>query len=255
MNVVVLVKYVPDPQGTPELDDAFLVVREGTEGALDPGDEYAVEAGLRLTEDHGGEVTLVTMGPEAAGAALRKGLSMGAHAGVHVVDPALRGADALATARVLAAAVRRRPFDLVLAGVESTDGSTGTVPITVAQLLELPSATFARALSVVDGVLRVERTTDLGFDVVEAPLPALATITGSAPEPRYPTLKGIMQAKQKPVERLALTDLGLSAADVAPMQRVLGLTRAQERAAGEVVPAGEDTARRIVDLLAEAKVL
>ncbi len=255
MNVVVLVKYVPDPQGTPELDDAFLVVREGTEGALDPGDEYAVEAGLRLVETHGGEVTLLTMGPETASAALRKGLSMGAHAGVHVVDPALRGSDALATARVLAAAVRRRPFDLVLAGVESTDGSTGTVPMTVAQLLELPSATFARALSVEDGVLRIERPTDLGFDVVEAPLPALATVTGSAPEPRYPTLKGIMQAKQKPVERLALADLGLSAEALAPTQRVVGLTRAQERAAGEVIQAGEDTAKRIVDLLAEAKVL
>src|SRR5581483_4818361 len=255
MNVVVLVKYVPDPQGTPELDDAFLVVREGTEGALDPGDEYAVEAGLRLVETHGGEVTLLTMGPETASAALRKGLSMGAHAGVHGVDPALRGSDALATARVLAAAVRRRPFDLVLAGVESTDGSTGTVPMTVAQLLELPSATFARALSVEDGVLRIERPTDLGFDVVEAPLPALATVTGSAPEPRYPTLKGIMQAKQKPVERLALTDLGLSAEALAPTQRVVGLTRAQERAAGEVIQAGEDTAKRIVDLLAEAKVL
>ncbi|MGZ8626467.1 MAG: electron transfer flavoprotein subunit beta/FixA family protein, partial [Actinomycetota bacterium] len=117
MNVVVLVKYVPEPLGTPTLGEDHLLVREGVDGALDPGDEYPLEAALRLVEAHGGEVTLVSMGPEIAVGAIRKGLSMGAHAGILVEDPALRGADALVTARVLAAAVRRVPFDLVLAGV------------------------------------------------------------------------------------------------------------------------------------------
>ena len=163
MQVVVLVKYVPEPLGTPTLGEDHLLVREGVEGALDPGDEYAVEAGLQLVEAHGGEVTLVSMGPEAAMSAIRKGLSMGAHAGVLVTDPALRGSDALATARVLAAVVGRNPFDLVLAGVESTDGYTGTLPMTVAELLGIPSASFARKLEVTDGTLRIERQTEDGL--------------------------------------------------------------------------------------------
>lgn len=255
MQIVVLVKYVPEPQGTPTLGDDFLLVREGVEGALDPGDEYAVEAALRLVEAHGGEVALVSMGPEVAMSAIRRGLSMGAHSGVLVTDPALRGADALATARVLAAAVGRASFDLVLAGAESTDGYTGTLPMAVAELLGIPSPTFARKVEVADGTLRIERQTEAGFDVVECPLPALATVTGSAAEPRYPTLKGIMSAKSKPVEQLALADLGVAEGDIAPMQRVVAVSDAPEKAAGEVVQAGDGVAARVADLLAEAKVL
>jgi electron transfer flavoprotein beta subunit len=241
--------------GTPTLGDDFLLVREGVEGALDPGDEYPIEAALRLVEAHGGQVTLVSMGPEVAAGAIRKGLSMGAHAGVLISDPALRGADALATARVLAAAVRRAPFDLVLAGAESTDGYTGTLPAAVAELLGVPSATFARRLEVADDTLRIERQTEGGYDVVECPLPALATVTGSAAEPRYPTLKGIMSAKTKPLEQLSLADLGLSAADVAPTQRVTAASAAPDKGAGEVLPAGDEAIRRVADLLAEAKVI
>jgi electron transfer flavoprotein beta subunit len=254
MQVVVLVKYVPDPTGTPKLGEDHLVQREA-DGALDPGDEYAVEAALRLVEADEGEVTLLTMGPEGAAAAIRRGLSMGAHRGVHVTDPTLRGSDALGTAKVLAAAIGRQPFDLVLSGVESTDGYTGTLPMAVAELLGVPSATFARTIEVTDGTLRIERQTDLGYDVVEAPLPALATITGSGAEPRYPTLKGIMAAKSKPVEQLSLTDLGLSEGDVAPSQRVLTVTATTEKGPGEVIQAGDDAARRIADLLSDAKVI
>src|SRR5512132_790605 len=230
MNVVVLVKYVPEPQGAPTLGEDFLVQREGVEGALDPGDEYAVEAALKLVEEHGGEVALVS-------------------------DPTLRGADVLVTARVLAAAVRRGDFDLVLTGVESTDGSTGTLPMTVAELLDIPSATFARKVEVTDGSVRVERQTEAGYDVVESSLPALATVTGSAAEPRYPTLKGIMQSKQKPVEQLSIADLGLSTDDVAPSQRVTSVKAAPEKGRGEVIEAGDDAAARIADILAEAKVI
>ncbi len=255
MQIAVLVKYVPEPQGTPTLGEDFLLVREGVEGALDPGDEYAVEAALRLVEVHEGEVTLVSMGPEVAASGVRKGFSMGAHAGVLVTDPALRGADALATAKVLAAALQRSAFDLVLAGVESTDGYTGTLPMAVAELLDLPSATFARSVSVDGGSVRIERQTEGGYEVVEAPLPALVTVTGSAAEPRYPTLKGIMAAKSKPLEQLALADLGLSAEDVAPTQRVTTVSDAPEKAAGVVLPAGEDAAAKVVDLLAEAKAI
>ena len=255
MQIVVLVKYVPEPQGTPTLGPDNLLVREGVEGALDPGDEYAVEAALQLVEAHGGEVTLVSMGPEVAAAGIRKGFSMGANAGVLVSDPTLRGADALATAKVLATVVKRSPFDLVLSGVESTDGYTGTLPMAVAELLGVPSATFARKVEVTDGALRVERQTEAGYDVVTCPLPALATVTGSGAEPRYPTLKGIMAAKSKPLEQLALADLGLSADDVTPTQSVAAVSEAPEKAAGVVIEAGDDAAVKVADLLAEAKAI
>lgn len=255
MDVVVLVKYVPDPAGTPKLGEDFLVVREGTDGTLDPGDEYAVEAGLRTVEAHGGEVTLISMGPEVAMTAIRKGLSMGAHRGVLITDPALRGADALATARVLAAAISRRPHDVIFTGSESTDGYTGTVPMTVAGLLGIPALTFARTVKVAEGSVRIERQTDLGYDVIEATTPALVSVTASAAEPRYATLRGIMAAKSKPVEQLSLADLGLEAAAVIPTQRVLGITPAPAKGAGEILQDGDGAVARIVDLLVEAGVL
>jgi electron transfer flavoprotein beta subunit len=253
MNVTVCVKYVPNPQGTPELGPDHLVVREGVEGALDPGDEFAVEAALRLVEDDGGKVRVVSMGPEVAMPAIRRAFAMGAHTGVLVTDPGLRGADALVTAQVLAAAVRRSEFDLVLTGVESTDGYTGTLAATLAELLELPAATFARKLEISGDRLRIERQTEGGYDVVETPFPALASVTGSAAEPRYPTLKGIMQAKQKPVEQLSLGDLGID--DVRPTQSVVAAERAAEKGSGEVVPGDDAGVGRAVELLAETKVI
>src|SRR5918992_797791 len=158
MNVVVLTKWVPEPEGTPAIGDDGLLVREGADGALDPGDEYGLEAALQLVEAAGdGEVTLISMGPEVAQAALQRGLAMGAHKGVRITDDALRGADALVTARVLAKAIARNDHDLVIAGVESTDGYTGTVPAAIAELLGLPSLTFARKLEATDGLLKIER--------------------------------------------------------------------------------------------------
>ncbi len=254
MDVVVLAKHVPDPQGTPELGEDFLLRREGVDGALDPGDEYPLEAALRITEYHGGEVTVVSMGPEPAMTAIRRALSMGAHRAVLITDPALRGADALVTARVLASAVRRQPFDLVLAGIESTDGYTGTLPMTVAELLGVPAATFARRVEVNDRIVRTERQTEEGYDVVECPLPAVVTVTAGATEPRYPTLKGIMQAKQKPVERLTAADLGLSPEELAPTQSVIAVEAAPQKAVGEIVQ-GDDAVTRVADFLAEAKVI
>jgi electron transfer flavoprotein beta subunit len=254
MNVVVLAKSIPDPNGDAELGPDFLVKREG-EGTLDPGDEFAVEAALQIAEASQGEVTVVSMGPAGAGAAVRRALSMGAHRAVLVTDDALRGADVLATARVLAAAVGRAPFDLVLAGIESTDGYTGTLPATVAELLGVPSATFARKIDVADGGLRVERQTEAGYDVVECPLPALVTVTAGANEPRYPTLKGIMGAKQKPLDELSLVDLELAADDVTPGQRVVAVEPAPQKASGEVIQADDEAAKRIADLLTDAKVL
>ena len=253
MNIVVLVKSIPDPNGDAELGDDLLVKRDG-EGTLDPGDEYAVEAALQLAEATAGEVTVVSMGPAGAVSAIRRALSMGAHRAVLVSDDALRGSDVLATARVLAAAARRAAFDVVLTGVESTDGYTGTLPMTVAELLGLPAATFARKLEVVADGLRVERQTEAGYDVVECPLPALVTVTAGATDPRYPTLKGIMGAKQKPLEQLSLADLGLSGGELTPTQRVLSVEAAPQKSAGEIIQ-GDGAASRIADLLVDAKVI
>jgi electron transfer flavoprotein beta subunit len=254
MQVIVLVKSIPDASGEIKLDDDFRVKREG-EGVLDPGDEFAVEAALKVAEAGEGELTAVSMGPANAGAAIRRALAMGAHRGVHICDEALRGADSLATARVLSAAVERGEHDLILAGVESTDGYTGTVPMAVAELLGMPAVTFARSVEVAEGTARVERQTEAGYDVVECPLPLLVTVTASASEPRFPTLKGIMSAKSKPMEQLSIADLGLTAEQVATVQRVTTVDAAPQKGSGEVIPADGEAAGKIADLLAEAKVI
>jgi electron transfer flavoprotein beta subunit len=254
MNILVLVKYIPNPDGTPEIGEDYRLKREGVEGALDPGDEHGIEAALQLAGTDG-EVTVVTMGPEPAQAALRRALSMGAHKAVHVIDDSLKGADALVTARALTAAIRRQPFDLVIAGVESTDGYTGTLPMTVAELLEIPNATFARKIEAKDGEIVIERQTETGYDTVECPLPALVTVTAGANEPRYPTLKGIMAAKQKPMERLSTSDLGLSAEEVQATQEVLGMEPVPAKEAGEIIEASDEATGRVVDFLAKAKVI
>jgi electron transfer flavoprotein beta subunit len=256
VNVVVLTKWVPEPEGTPTLGDDGLLVREGADGALDPGDEYGLEAALQLVEAAGdGEITLLTMGPEVAHAALQRGLAMGAHKGVRVTDDSLRGADALVTARVLAAALGRQEFDLVIGGVESTDGYTGIVPAAIAELLGIPSLTFARELHLSDDTLTIERQTAAGYDVVVAPLPVVITVTAGATEPRYPSLKGVMAAKSKPVETLSVSDLGLSSEDTTSTQTVAEVSDAPPKQGGETIEADETTPARIADLLAEAKVI
>jgi electron transfer flavoprotein beta subunit len=254
LNVVVCVKHIPDPNLPGELDGHRLR-REGVQGTLDPGDEFGVEAGLQLREAHGGEVTLLSMGPDAALEALRKGLSMGADKAVLVTDEALGGADALTTARVLAAAVRRRAFDVVLAGVESTDGYTGTMPATLAEFLGIPQITFARRIQAADDHVEVERQTSEGYHVVHAPYPVLLTVTAGVNEPRYPSFKGIMAAKNKPLERLGTSELGLSAADLRVAQGVVEVTPAEERKAGEIYSDDGSGAVRIADFLAREKVI
>jgi electron transfer flavoprotein beta subunit len=254
LNIVVCVKHIPDPNLPPQMDGDRLK-REGVQGVLDPGDEFGVEAGLQLKEAHGGEVTLVSMGPAQSMEAIRRGLSMGADKGVLISDDALAGADALATARVLAAAIGRADFDLVIAGVESTDGYTGTMPGTMAELLGVPQVTFVKKFEGAEGALKVDRQTADGFHVVECPLPAVVTVTAGVNEPRYASFKGIMAAKKKPVDELSLSDLGLSAEDVAPKQKISELSQAEERKAGEVIEDDGSGATRIADFLQEAKVI
>jgi electron transfer flavoprotein beta subunit len=254
MNICVCVKQIPDPNNPYELVNGRLK-RDVASNVLDPGDEFGVEAALALTEAAGGEVTVITMGPEKSMEALRRALSMGAHKGILITDPALEGADALVTARVLAAAIKKAGFDLVIAGVESTDGYTGTVPGTVAELLGVPQATFAKSLAIDGTTVKVERQTEKGYDEVEASLPALVTVTAGVNEPRYPTFKGIMQAKTKPVETLTAADLGLSAEDIAATQSVASVDAAPERGAGEKIEDDGSGAAKIADFLKEAKVI
>jgi electron transfer flavoprotein beta subunit len=254
-NVVVLAKYIPNPGGTPEMGDDFRLKREGVEGGLDPGDEPGVEAALQIVEASDGEVTVVSMGPEPANAAVRRALSMGAHKGVLITDDSLKGSDVLVTARVLAAAIKRQNPDLVIAGVESTDGSTGTMPMALAEFLGFPSLTFAREIEVKDGSVVIHRQTETGYQVVESSLPALITVTAGINEPRYPTLKGIMQAKQKPMEQLSVADLGLSGDEVKATQEVIGVEPAPEKQAGEVIEDGAEAPAKVVQFLKEAKVI
>ena len=256
MNVVVLVKWVPNPEGVPEMGDDFRLKREGAEGSLDPGDEFGVEAALQVVDAEGGEVTVVSMGPESvATAAVRKALSMGAHKSVLVCDDSLKGADVAVTAKVLAEALKKQEPDLVIAGVESTDGSSGVLPQAVAEHLGLPAATFTRKLEIKDGMLHVERQTEVGYDVLEVHIPALVTLTAGANQPRYPTLKGIMQAKQKPLEQLGTSDLGLDGEAVKSTQEVTGVNPAPEKSAGEIVEDDGEGFKKIADFLAEAKVI
>jgi electron transfer flavoprotein beta subunit len=252
MNIVVTVKQIPDPNLKPQLDGTRLK-REGVAGVLDPGDEFGVEAALQLAEASGGEVTVVSMGPATSMEAVRKALSMGAAKGVLVTDDALAGADALLTAKVLAAAIKRTGFDLVISGVESTDGYTGVVPQMIAEFLGVPSVTFAKSLEVNDGTIKINRQTEKGYDIVEAPLPAVLTVTAGVNEPRYPSFKGIVGAKSKPVEELSFSDLEVG--DAAATQSVAGINDAATRGAGEVIEDDGTAAQKIADFLTQAKVI
>lgn len=251
-----LVKWVPEPQGTPRLGENHLLVREGAEGSLDPGDEYGLERALQLVERDGGEVTVVSMGPEVAVAAVQRGLAMGASRGVLVTDDALRGADTLVTARALAAAIRSiGTVDLLVAAVESTDGYTGTLPITVAELLGLPSVTFATSLDIEGSELHAERQTAAGTETVACALPVVVTVTTGVAEPRYPSLKGVMAAKAKPIDRPTLSELGLGGADVGSTQTMASVEAAPEKSGGRIIEAGPETAVEIADLLSAARVI
>ncbi|MGH7723046.1 MAG: electron transfer flavoprotein subunit beta/FixA family protein [Candidatus Dormibacteria bacterium] len=256
MNVVVCVKQVPDPNSAGQLDPSTHNLKRDGELVLDPGDEFGVEAGLQLAEKHGGEVTVVSMGPERGVDAVRKALAMGAAKGVLISDDLLAGSDALTTAKVLAAAIRKQEFDLVITATESTDGYTGVVPQMIAGLLDIPAVTFAKSISYEGDSLKVERQTETGIEVVDAKLPVVVSVTAGVNEPRYPSLKGIMGAKQKPLDRPSLADLGVEGLGGASAgQKVTAVQAAPQRTAGEIVQDDGEAAKRIVDFLADKKVI
>ncbi len=258
MNVLVCVKQIPDPNVPGKLDpQTKRMVREGIDAVLDPGDEHAVEAGLQLVEKDGGEATIISMGPPRAMDAIRRALAMGAHRGILITDPGLENSDALSTARAIAAAIKGQSYELIICGTESTDGSSGAVPAQLAELLGLPLLSFAKKLEVSDGKAQIDRQTDDGYDVVEAALPAVVTVTGGINEARYPALRGIMQAKNKEIKQLGLKDLGLDgkAGRAALTEEVIEIKAAEARKAGEIVEDKGDGAKRVADYLVELKVI
>jgi electron transfer flavoprotein beta subunit len=252
LKIVVTVKQVPDPNSTLALETDNTLSRE-KEVVLDPGDECGVEEGLQLKEAHGGEVILVSMGPERAKDAIRKGLSMGADRGILITDPQLAGADALLTARALAAAIKPEAPDLVICSTESYDGSTGMVPPMLAELLGVPQLTFAKKVEVDGSTIKVHRQTADGYQVVEASTPALITVTAGIAEPRYASLKGIMAARSKEIKQIGVGDLGIDRGE--PAETIEGLTDAETRKAGTVIQDDGTAVDRIIQVLAEAKVL
>ncbi|HSS60799.1 MAG TPA: electron transfer flavoprotein subunit beta/FixA family protein [Candidatus Limnocylindrales bacterium] len=252
MKIVVTVKQVPDPNSNLTLEADNSISRE-KEVVLDPGDECGVEEGLQLKEAHGGEVILVSMGPERARDAIRKGLSMGADRAVLISDPALAGADALTTARVLAAAITPEQPDLVICATESYDGSTGMVPPMLAELLGMPQLTFAKKVEIDGSTVKVHRQTADGYQVVEASTPALVTVTAAIAEPRYASLKGIMAARSKEIKQVALSDLGVETRESA--ETIEGVADAETRKAGEVIQDDGSAVEKIVQVLTAAKVL
>jgi electron transfer flavoprotein beta subunit len=260
MKIVVCVKYVPDAQGDRRFTESdHTVDRAGTDGILSELDEYAVEEALKLAEAQGDStVTVLTAGPDGATDALRKALQMGADDAVHVLDDALHGSDALATSLVLVKALQRLEFDLVLTGMASTDGGMSVVPAMLAERLGVPQVTFAGSLEVEGDVVRIERDSDTSTEVVEASLPAVVSVTDQINDPRYPSFKGIMAAKKKPVQTWALADLGVDPADVglsAAWTTVDGVTARPPRQAGQIVTDEGDGGRKLVEFLAGAKLV
>jgi electron transfer flavoprotein beta subunit len=258
LNIAVCVKQIPDPATPYTLDPETHFVVRPDDQVLDDTDRYGIEMGLQLAEQTDGSVTVVSMGPEGTMQGIRTALAMGAEKAVLVSDPALRGSGALVTAKVLAKAIEREGADLVIAGTESTDGYTGVVPQMLAELLGMPSLTFARKVEVADGTVRIERQTANGYDVVEGPTPAVVAVTAGVVEPRYPTFKGIMQAKSKPVDQPTLADLGFEAGAVGVAgsgQDITAVRPAPEREAGRKVKDEGEAHLEIIQVLEQAKVL
>ncbi|HEV8021499.1 MAG TPA: electron transfer flavoprotein subunit beta/FixA family protein [Candidatus Lustribacter sp.] len=256
MKIVVTVKLVPDTNADKRIDPATKrLVRTGVDIVLNPFDEYAIEAALQLRDAlaDGSTVTIFSMTPESGREIVRKALAMGADDAVILSDPGLAGSDVWATAYAIAHGIKAGEFDLVLTGTQSTDAISGDLPGMLAEYLGIPALTYARELHVADGRLRIKRETETGYQTVSAPLPALASVTKSANEPRYPSLKGIMGAKKKDIRSLALAELGLTKAVGGDGARteVLALATPPAREHGRTVTAADGAAgaRAVFDFL------
>lgn len=260
MKIIVCVKQVPDTETRVKIAAAGNAISEAdvANWIVSPYDEFAIEEAIRIKEAKGGEVVLVTAGPDRAQSALRTGLAMGADSALHVKDAALEAADTLGTARVLAAAIRTlAPFDLVLCGQQGVGGDNSQIPGMLAELLDLPQVTVAVKIELSDGMAVVEREIDGGRETWETPLPALISAQKGLNEPRYASLKGIMAAKKKPVQALDAAALGLDTAALAPQVRVTALELPPARPPVRMIEGDPDTqAKELIRLLhEEAKVI
>jgi len=260
MNIVVCVKQIPDPANPGELDSETHTLKREGKLILDESDSYGVEMALQLADTAGGgEVTLVSMAPNNEVSGLRTALAMGAAQAILVSDDALKGSDALSTAKVLAKAIERAgEVDLVLTATESTDGYSGTIPAQVAELLGWPSLTFAKQVEIADGKAKIQRQTEAGYDEVEASLPAVVSVTAGVVEPRYPSFKGIMAAKNKPVDEVKVADLGLTDDQVGwagARQSINEVRAAPAREAGEKIEDDGTAHERVVAFLEGLKVI
>ena len=258
MNVIVCVKQIPDPAQPGELDPSDNTLKREGKLILDESDSYGVEMALQLVDTAGGgEVSIISMAPNGEVSGMRTALAMGAAKGVLVSDPELAGSDSLTTAKVLAAAAQKLgDADLIIAGTESSDGYTGTVPEQMAEVMGLPSITFAKSVTIEGGTVKVNRQTEAGYDEVECPTPAVVSVTAGVVEPRYPSFKGIMAAKSKPVDTVTAADLGVTAVGWAGAgQQIVDVAQAPAREAGEVVEDDGEAHLKIIEFLEGLKVI
>jgi electron transfer flavoprotein beta subunit len=259
MNIVVLVKQVPDTSAERRLDPSDNTLdRESVDAVINEIDEYAIEEGLLLKEAHGGEVTILTVGPDRATESIRKALSMGADKAVHVSDPAIHGSDAIQTAKVIAKALGTLEWDLAIAGSEATDTRVSVVPALVAEALGVTQLTQARKVTVDGPTVTIERLSDTGYDIVQGATPAVISVVEKINEPRYPSFKGIMAAKSKPVQTLTTADLGLGADEVGlatAATQVVSFEVAPPRQAGQIVKDEGDGGQKIAEFLASKKLV
>jgi len=263
LKIVVAVKQVPDTNAEKTFNAATKRLnRTSIENVLNPFDEYAIEEALRLKEKLGADttVTIVTMAPESGSEVVRKALAMGADDAALLSSDTLGGSDTMATAYTLAAAIKHVGFDLVMTGTQSTDAINSVVPAALAEILGVPCLTYARSVAVSDRSIEVQRETESGFLRVKAPLPALVSVTKSANEPRYATLKGIMGAKKKEIKSLAPGDIGADTTrlgDAGSRTVVSAIAPVGARAKGSVIQSsdGADAARQIVDFLIGKRVI
>jgi electron transfer flavoprotein beta subunit len=259
-NIVVLVKQVPDTYSERKLNGSdHTLDRESADAVLDEINEKAVEEALKIKEAGEGEVTVISVGPDRATDAIRKALSMGADKAIHVSDEALHGSDAIATAKVLAAAIAKvEGFDLVIAGNESSDGRGGAVPAILAELLGLPQVTYVRELTVEGSTIKAVRETEDGLTRLEANLPAVVSVGEKINEPRYPSFKGIMAAKKKPVEKFTIADLGIDAGEVGLANAWSAVTESSPkppRTAGEKAEDEGDGGTKVAEYLVGQKLI
>ncbi len=260
MNIVVLMKQTPDTEGDRDLDPSDNTVdRQKVDPVINYIDEYAIEEGLRLKEAHGGEVTILTVGPARATESIRKALSMGADKAIHVSDDALHGSCAIQTARVIGKALDTvEGWDVVVAGSEATDSRMSVVPALLSEVTGRPQLSQARKVTVDGATVTIERLTEDGYQVVQADAPAVISVVEKINDPRYPSFKGIMAAKSKPVQTLSIADLGLSADDVGlahATTKVLSFEHAPPRQAGVVVKDEGDGGTKIAEFLAARKLV